>query len=1110
MPTAPLSFAITNTLRVGQADDGPIDYTSLKDAVDFAIAQGASATDPWRIEVYPGTYVESAFTMQAGVIVTAATTSSTSVIVQAAVATVDLITMNGGVLQGMTIEGVTDASAACVRCASTAALSVLSGVNFRNCSYGLYVSGGAQVAMVACSSSITAASQRVSHAAVYATGSGSFVAANGFFASVPAALLPAYADNPIQRVLWSDNSARIQVSSIAFAVAPKNSAQENVLADNGAEVGIFAGDFSAGYTAIRIGAGGSTTKITAQSINISGHTTNFQIDSSTGRITTFAWVDAIKRSLVAGASLDGVISDSAGTQLDLVGDVRFEYVNGDGIELAPLFHLLSSTGLHEGGAVTKTGGLGVDVAAGSGLIEDDGAESVRSVTWSLTSLTLTDNATNYVYYDDSTDLIVDATSPPGVQSILLATVVTASGAIRFCHTTRKQIENTQGLLHSYLLATRKFILNTGIGVAQGTTNTKLNVGSGSYYRALDLLSVAGSGGDATFSYFYNGGLTEVPSQTDVDLTQYDNAGTLTAMTAGYFRADTVIITSDNRISVVYGTAEFVDQASAEAATTAAIPSFMEDTGITLALVVVEQAVGIVSIIDKRPMGVSGGGGGGGVSDHGLLSGLGDDDHTQYLLGDGSRAMSGNLDMGANAITNVGNVDGVDVSAHAARHNPGGIDAIATAIAGAAAVGDTAAEGSAASVSRSDHRHSVAAGTPVATGAANAAGSASTFVRSDHVHRSDTPVQDEGALVGTRRILNFIGAGVTAADDAGGDRVNITIPGGTAGDQAAVQARRTTTFAIPLNTFGDISLDVTDLENDAAILNHDLVTNTDRILVGETGPYLVGYHADSEATPAGETQDLEMRIRVNDTTVLDGTLGRTTINNVSVNITDELGGAAVVNLTAGDFISLQARRVSKTGSGSFNLRVGTTFYAIRLKGTKGDTGTPGAGSTVIVKDENINVPNTPHSELDFQGAGVAVTDGGSGRAIVTIPGAAGLTTFVASATNAITEASLTFQLVPGLTITPGAGTYLVWCSMTASHNKNGGNAVGSLFADGVAVLRSERSIGGQANNQGNLACQAEITVGAGAAIEMRWRSTLSAGGGEVSSPGPRTLTLLKVS
>ena len=40
-------------------------------------------------------------------------------------------------------------------------------------------------------------------------------------------------------------------------------------------------------------------------------------------------------------------------------------------------------------------------------------------------------------------------------------------------------------------------------------------------------------------------------------------------------------------------------------------------------------------------------------DHGGLLGLGDDDHTHYLLIDGTRAMTGNLDMGLMNITNVG-------------------------------------------------------------------------------------------------------------------------------------------------------------------------------------------------------------------------------------------------------------------------------------------------------------------------------------------------------------------------------------------------------------------------------------------------------------------------
>lgn len=41
----------------------------------------------------------------------------------------------------------------------------------------------------------------------------------------------------------------------------------------------------------------------------------------------------------------------------------------------------------------------------------------------------------------------------------------------------------------------------------------------------------------------------------------------------------------------------------------------------------------------------------GTIDHGSLSGLGDDDHTQYLLINGTRAMAGDLNMGVNNISN---------------------------------------------------------------------------------------------------------------------------------------------------------------------------------------------------------------------------------------------------------------------------------------------------------------------------------------------------------------------------------------------------------------------------------------------------------------------------
>lgn len=61
--------------------------------------------------------------------------------------------------------------------------------------------------------------------------------------------------------------------------------------------------------------------------------------------------------------------------------------------------------------------------------------------------------------------------------------------------------------------------------------------------------------------------------------------------------------------------------------------------------------------------LGGSGAAAGVSDHGLLNGLGDDDHAQYLRTDGTRTLTGNMAVAASVT-----IDGVDISAHAADAN----------------------------------------------------------------------------------------------------------------------------------------------------------------------------------------------------------------------------------------------------------------------------------------------------------------------------------------------------------------------------------------------------------------------------------------------------------
>ncbi len=69
--------------------------------------------------------------------------------------------------------------------------------------------------------------------------------------------------------------------------------------------------------------------------------------------------------------------------------------------------------------------------------------------------------------------------------------------------------------------------------------------------------------------------------------------------------------------------------------------------------VYEQIQGLYDYVDVQIGTVDDTEGGGGVSDHGALSGLTDDDHTQYLLVNGSRATTGSLTVGGSLVLEEG-------------------------------------------------------------------------------------------------------------------------------------------------------------------------------------------------------------------------------------------------------------------------------------------------------------------------------------------------------------------------------------------------------------------------------------------------------------------------
>jgi len=168
----------------------------------------------------------------------------------------------------------------------------------------------------------------------------------------------------------------------------------------------------------------------------------------------------------------------------------------------------------------------------------------------------------------------------------------------------------------------------------------------------------------------------------------------------------------------------------------------------------------------------------------------------------------------------------------------------------------------------------------------------------------------------------------------------------------VQSRRTTPFVLQ-NSYQDIALDTTDLENDVTTLDHD-DTLRDRINIGADGLYQIiyGYTAGGTATA---THEARARVRVNDTTVLTGSQSVNRNYQVEFSTTS---ASFLANLDEGDFLTLQLFRNATPDATQDEI----FFSIVKLEGIRGEPGPAGPagvdgvdgapGSVGLGTDENV--------------------------------------------------------------------------------------------------------------------------------------------------------------
>jgi len=555
----------------------------------------------------------------------------------------------------------------------------------------------------------------------------------------------------IYKVSGSGASFRIGSSAIEPLTALASGVSTGLWLEDGASADVSALSIKKMSTAVSLKNVGSAPSIVSVGLAMENNIQDLWAEHPTAKISIIGLGDLNKSYIDPTNTNVSLLSNNPDTPgTTIVGDLFAGNDVAHVVEITDLLYGTTSMGLFTGGQLVATSGLFVNVSGGSAYVQADPtpADKLKRFDFSEEEILLPADSNSYIFIDN-TGVLTSATSRPTINlNADIGRVVTNSSGISFIDPYR--FNSIHGTNYHDRILNNTFgsrYVSGSLPTESSGNAFRLDMPSGRYYYGVEEFNPVG-GYEPTFLAYYKSGSSWVSERTNtVNSTQYNVlASGLVNLSAEYFTKHTLYTVGDEGYEdylLVYGSAQYSGLTNVEEAVGPTAPDFFGGSMSKLSDIIVNQASGnIIEFQDKRPIPVSLSniqivgnlGGGGGVTVHGDLTGLGADDHTQYLLTNGSRSMSGDLNMGAQNVTNVGTVQGVVVSGHSTRHLPNGADAITTAAPTTnLATNSSNSEGVQNSLARSDHAHAFDLGTPTTVGTANDAGTATTFVRSDHVH-----------------------------------------------------------------------------------------------------------------------------------------------------------------------------------------------------------------------------------------------------------------------------------------------------------------------------------------------------------------------------------------
>jgi hypothetical protein len=553
--------------------------------------------------------------------------------------------------------------------------------------------------------------------------------------------------------------------SIRTAILDGDSNQIGIKFNNGGSIELGSLSLSGFDTAILNDNTGSGSDIKMVASSFSNNTFDVKIDNpaTTGQI--FGALDKNKIVIDPTSTLSALVLNNGEAGITFNG--KLFYAQTDLVDVTDISKLITNTptmGLISGGNLSDGGGLNLNISSGIGylIVGSSPNEVIQRKDWNNSVLALSANSDVYVYYTTTNVFTTNSGKPDTTSNILIGRVVTDATNIIYIDKSPLISNHYSNKVDELLRDAIGPVFSSGSLVSESGTRN-IDVTNGSYFLSENKFTPAG-GVAITFDAYYQsavpGVYTRVPTQTVISNTQYDDgSGTLASIPVIQYTKHLLLCLGgpSEKYILVYGTATYLTQAQAEAGPLPNLPTFVKDSFVRIASIIVRQGTtNIIDILDERPrIGFASSSSTGGITDHGALSGLADNDHNQYLLRDGTNIMLGNLNMNSNNVINAGSYNTVVVETHASRHLPNGLDPLATGT--PSSIGTSNSTGVANALSRQDHIHNHGSQTDptqhaIATVSANGFMSSTDKTKLDGVQAGATAYDNEQAQDAVGNIL----------------------------------------------------------------------------------------------------------------------------------------------------------------------------------------------------------------------------------------------------------------------------------------------------------------------------------------------------------------------